>query len=192
MIKIFQAIRESDASIEKVYERLVDDAGQPLADVKAGEKVHVLRAIFAVLCLTSATLKPIMNDELDSTTCDAAIPGVIQNSASLTAENSFRKYSSKDLRRPVSKFFYSFRNHDLEEPEHGNSSGAQSSSDVLYESKLNYFSLFTIGQVKLKWVDTLSGHLAFDTATRTLSIFCFPSFCVANILRQHDVKVLKK
>jgi hypothetical protein len=63
---------------------------------------------------------------------------------------------------------------------------------VLYESGLNYFSLFTIGRVMLKWVDTLTGHLAFDRSTQTLSVFGYSSFCADSLLTAHEVKVISK
>lgn len=104
--------------------------------------------------------------------------------------------ASCNLRRPIGNMFYSFRGHaqDTETSEHHPaSSGTQiSSGHVLYESSLNYFSLYTIGRVRLQWVDTLTAHLAFDRSTRTLYVFRFPSFCVANILCKHDIQVLKK
>jgi hypothetical protein len=199
VIKTFQALKDDDPSIEKAYQRLIENANQSLHDIKAHEKLQVLRAMFAVICWTSATLKPLLDDEATAATTDAANPGVVQTSSSLAAENSSQKYSSRDLRRPISKMFYSFRNHaeDVEESErHPASGGTQrsgsSSNDVLHESSLNYSSLFRIGRVRLKWVDTLTAHLAFDRSTRTLSVFRFPSYCVTNVLRKHDVKVLKK
>lgn len=198
MIESFQALHD-DASIEKAYQRLIENAEKSLHEIKAHEKIQVLRAMFAVLCWTSATLKPLLGDEATAATTDATNPEVVQNS-SLGAENSSEIHSSKDLRRPISKMFYSFRNHveDVEESEHQSacggtkSSGSSNNDDVLYESSLNFFSLFTIGRVRLKWVNTLTAHLAFDRSTRTLSVFRFPSLCVTNVLRKHDVKVLKK
>ena len=158
--------------------------------------MQVLRAIFAVLCWTSATLKPLLDDQATAVTTYAANPVDVQKF--LWAENSSQKYSSKDLRRPIGKMFCSFRNYTEggEESNYSVSSGIQSSGsssdDILYESSLNYFSLYTIGRVKLKWVDTLTSHLAFDHSTRTLSVFRFPSFCMTNVLRKHEVKVIEK
>jgi hypothetical protein len=154
------------------------------------EKLQVLRAIFAVLCWTSATLKPLIGtpETVDLDT----------QAHFLEAENSSQKYSTKDLRRPISKMFYSFQNRAeyVEEfenhPRNEFQGGEHSNSDMLYESSLNYFSLYTIGRVKLKWVDTLTAHLAFDRPTRTLSVFRFPSFCATNTLRTNGIKVLKE
>ena len=41
-------------------------------------------------------------------------------------------------------------------------------------------TLSTILRVRIHWVDTLSLHLDYNQATRNLSFFCFPSFCVIN------------
>jgi hypothetical protein len=198
VINTFQALPD-DTSIEKAYQRLIETATTPLHDIQAHEKTQVLRAIFAVLCWTSATLTPLLDEEATTAKSGPADPAVVPNS-SLVAENSSERYSSKDFRRPISKMFYSFRNQaeHPEGPEHHPTSGGTkmsvgSSDDVLYESSLSYASLFTMGRVRLEWVDRLTGHLAFDRSTRTLSVFRFPSFCVtqraAQTRRQGTSKV---
>lgn len=74
-----------------------------------------------------------------------------------------------------------------------NSVGAGAGNeDVLYVSSLEYSALFTIGRVRLNWVDTLSSHLVFGRSKHTLSVFRYPSFCVANIIRKKDVNVIKE
>lgn len=55
-------------------------------------------------------------------------------------------------------------------------------SQQIYTSTLNYYSLRTIGNINIKWVDTLSAHLEFHTFSRTLMLFRFPSFCALNCL----------
>lgn len=199
VIETFQALQDDDPSIEKAYQRLLENAKSP-HETKADQKIQVLRAMFAVLCWTSATLKPLLEDEGTAATAGGTNAGVVENSL-LMAENSSQKHSSKDFRRPISKLFYSFRNHvgGAEESEHHPASceiqGIEiesSGNDVLYQSSLNNSSLFTIGRVRLKWVDILTAHLIFDRSTRTLSVFRFPSFCAANILGTHNIKVLNK
>lgn len=188
VIETFQGLEDDDPSIEKAYRRLLENASKSPNEIEIHDKLRVLQAIFAVLCWTSATLKPLMETPTPS---DREIQAFF-----LEAENSSQKYSTKDLRRPISKMFYSFRNHtdyvDGLEPLSRNdvqrSEGI--SNEMLYESSLNYFSLFTIGRIRLKWVDTLTAHLDFDRQTRILSVFRFPSFCVANALRTKDLKIL--
>ncbi|KAL8926614.1 MAG: hypothetical protein Q9172_001713 [Xanthocarpia lactea] len=61
--------------------------------------------------------------------------------------------------------------------------GWSDKSVTLYLSTVNYRSLQTIGKIRIRWVDDLSSHLDFDSATRGLSVFRFPTFCALNTLR---------
>lgn len=198
VIKAFQDLEYEDPSMEKAYRRILENSKNLGLEVESNDKLQIMQAIFAVLCWTSATLKPILHSERPSTTSSADNSSLKQDS-SLVAENSSQKYSYNDLRRPISKMFYHFRPHnwDVEEPEESlanrrNQSDGGISNDVLYQSSLNYFSLSIIGHVKVIWVDTLTSHLAFDRSTRTLSIFRFPSFCATHVLSKSNVEVLQK
>lgn len=46
---------------------------------------------------------------------------------------------------------------------------------------LNASLLTCLGQVNLKWTDSLACHLELDTASNTLYLFRYPTFCVANL-----------
>lgn len=48
-------------------------------------------------------------------------------------------------------------------------------------AEVNAHILSTILRVRIHWVDILALHLDYDQATRTLSFFRFPSFCVATL-----------
>lgn len=143
----------------------------------------MLRAIFAVLCWTSATLKPIFDDE----TIAAAIMNRDGRSAGRRRSVAAKNYSeiefSIQLGRPLHIIFKDLRGRTAK----ADYSESTRSDDVLYQSSLDYFSLLTIGRVKLKWVDTLTSHLAFNRSKRTLYIFRFPSYCAINVL--HDGKI---
>jgi hypothetical protein len=121
--------------------------------------------MFAVLCWVTAFLEPVLEESAPDATLH------------LTALNSARRYTARDTRQPLSKMFYSFRESALPtmDPQGGQVNPGPTSrdpspypsppargfdNDVLYESSLNYFTLRTIGRVKLKWVDTLMAHLA--------------------------------
>ena len=65
-------------------------------------------------------------------------------------------------------------------PEYPPSSG---NGSTLYSSRLNYFSLHRLSNVQVKWVDVLSAHLEFDSTTKQLALFRFPSFCLLNSRR---------
>lgn len=51
----------------------------------------------------------------------------------------------------------------------------------IFPVDINAHILSTIMRVRIYWVDILSLHLDYDQATRTLSLFRFPSFCVATL-----------
>ncbi|CAK7200405.1 hypothetical protein SEUCBS139899_003100 [Sporothrix eucalyptigena] len=60
-------------------------------------------------------------------------------------------------------------------------SKAAASWAALYPDQLNAYLLSTLMRVKFRWVDTLALHLDYDKSTRTLSLFSFPSICVAHL-----------
>ncbi|KAI9853127.1 MAG: hypothetical protein M1824_001540 [Vezdaea acicularis] len=43
----------------------------------------------------------------------------------------------------------------------------------------NAYLLHSILRVEIRWVDTLAAHLDYDKSSRTLSLFRYPSFCIA-------------
>ena len=55
---------------------------------------------------------------------------------------------------------------------------------LLYTSNLNLFYLKTVGKVNIRWTYSLDSHLEFEQNSRTLSLFCFPTFCALNILAE--------
>lgn len=183
--------------MEDAYDILLENSKISI-DEKSNDKQQVLRAMFAVLCWTSATLKPVFDDEAITAAIKTAKGGMVEQ-PSVAADNSSKIYFSTALQRPLSSIFHRFQS-PLEELDDsrshltniGTQSNTGSSNGVLYQSSLNYYSLFTIGRVRLDWVDTLAAHLAFDPSTSTLSVFRFPSFCAINVLRNSDIEVLKR
>lgn len=197
VLEAFQSLNADDDSIAEACSKLIAKARNNHHDISDEEELCMQRAVFAVLCWTSATLRPLTSHE------SPTLPHSVEGSAHrplLRAENTSRVYTIYDpneVQRTLSYFFSSFqyRDENIEgatECQRGSIIHSVNfrSDDRLYESALNYSSLFTIGGVKIKWVDTLTAHLAFNRRTRTLSIFRFPSFCVANVLRHTDVKPL--
>ncbi|KAH8703632.1 hypothetical protein BGW36DRAFT_443975 [Talaromyces proteolyticus] len=177
VIRAFQALSDEESCMDKAYKRLLENSKISENEIESYDKLQVLRAMFAVLCWTSAIIKPILDVEAVTSTLETA---------------------NSNLRRPIAKVFFYFQSNttDVQKPgdylaNGGNQSSGGSSDDVLYESSLNYSSLSTIGRVKLKWVDTLTAHLAFDRSTRVLSVYRFPSFCATKVLCNGDVQVLK-
>ncbi|KAB5571986.1 hypothetical protein GE09DRAFT_1268365 [Coniochaeta sp. 2T2.1] len=174
------------------------------------DKMHTLQAVFAVLCWLTSTLKPVIGE--NGTRHFLSMPSrdgsdeegeTVRESVVLFAENCSHTYASTDLRRPTSEMFYSFQprpegtdggdlqSMPLASPAALAQAPGYNSEDVLHESSLNYGSLSEVGRVRIRWVDTLTAHLAFDRATRELSVYRYPSYCVAKILSQHKVEVLE-
>ncbi|KAH0544773.1 hypothetical protein FGG08_001140 [Glutinoglossum americanum] len=58
---------------------------------------------------------------------------------------------------------------------------------IIDPGEFNGYLLESIAKIRIKWVDVLAPHLEFDTATNTLFLFRYPSFCVANIPSYGDI-----
>lgn len=58
-------------------------------------------------------------------------------------------------------------------------------------AEVNAHILTIILRVRIHWVDMLSLHLDYDQATRTLSFFRFPSFCVATAIARGVILIRK-
>ncbi|KAI9759079.1 MAG: hypothetical protein M4579_002595 [Chaenotheca gracillima] len=56
---------------------------------------------------------------------------------------------------------------------------ATSTSTPINPSEMNAHFLDVVLQIKIRWVDTLATHLDFHRSSRTLSLFRYPSLCVA-------------
>jgi hypothetical protein len=54
---------------------------------------------------------------------------------------------------------------------------SQLGDSALLVSSLNAITLLKVGNIKIKWIFSLSAHLDFDEKERELSMFCLPSFC---------------
>lgn len=93
-------------------------------------------------------------------------------------------------KRPITKLFGILRGLIKDSGSTG-ALNAATNTDTIHESSVNFFSLHTIGRVRIKWVEDLTSHLDFNRQSRTLSIFCLPTFCVSSILRTQEVKILE-
>jgi hypothetical protein len=125
-----------------------------------------LIAVFAVLCWGSMILQPKL------TWSDAAAAPCLAIHQ-LPIDHQGLKMDF--IHRPIPAIFRNFRRALARRQLTG--APVTGESTVLFVSTINYHSLRTMGNVSLKWVDSLSCHLNFDSRTRTLSVFRFPSFC---------------
>lgn len=190
VLRAFQTLQVNESvSMENVYQHLIEGRS---AEFSSSEKDCTLLAIFAVLCWTSMTLDPDL--ELDQT----------NKSVGNNRHLSFRAKGigktdepgqiplSQTAKRPITKVFRGSRG-TFGESGQGGGAARPTDTDTLYESSVNFFSLYTIGRVRqVKWVEELTSHLAFDRQSRTLSVFCLPTFCVSCILRSQEIKVLQQ
>lgn len=191
VLEIFQSLGDDEATLERVYKRLIENYKKTPREILPVDKQTVLQAIFAVLCCTSMALEPVVKNP-DPTSQEATI--------SVHARNISKIYSSNSLRVPIHKVFRSFRatlgTRNLEAisvSPNGNIEAGLRSGEMLYAATLNFASLSTIGRVRVAWVNDLSSHLIFDRPTRTLYVFRFPTYCVLNVLdKNRRVRVLQR
>lgn len=52
---------------------------------------------------------------------------------------------------------------------------------IVRPGEFNVASLSSLAGIKVQWVDVIAPHLELDSATNTLFLYRYPSFCVANI-----------
>lgn len=176
---------DESVSMENVYQHLIKGRS---AEFSAFEKEYTLLAIFAVLCWTSMTLDPdLALDQTEESTRNSRRLSFRAKGINKTDESQVPL--SQTARRPIIKVFRGLRV-TCENSEHVGT--AATDRDTIYESNVNFFSLYTIGRVRLRWVEDLTSHLAFDRQSRTLSVFCLPTFCVSSILRTQEIKVLQQ
>lgn len=184
--------RDVDASLENVHSTLLRKSQLSAHALDDNAKEEALRAIFASLCWMSMALKPVLNRKPLSSSSPASIL------AGTWAEDSDHIVSRHALRRPVVKTFRAFRQSvDQSQADTSPSSfhtalPTLEPSEILYESSLNYFSLHNTGRVRLEWVDLLTSHLRFNRQKRTLSLFRFPSMCIAAIVGKGGNRVVKQ
>lgn len=183
----FQALQSNESvSMENVYKHLVDGRS---ARLTAQEKDCTLLAIFAVLCWTSMTLVPAMEPE--HTMITETNPCLSFRAKGLKVVEWSQSSLDTTARRPITKLFGILRSL-IRDPEGVGAGSGVTDTDTIHESSINFFSLRTVGRVRIKWVVDLTSHLAFDRQSRTLSVFCLPTFCVSSILRTQEAKILQQ
>jgi len=155
---VWKSVKPSlDADAEADAE---DEGSTMLADARDDK---CLIAVFAVLCWGSMILQPKLTWR-----GEAAAPCLAIHQ--LPADHQGLKMDF--VHRPIPAVFRNFQKALARRRK-----PVTDDSTALFVSTINYYSLRTIGKVSLKWVDNLSCHLSFDSRTRTLSVFRFPSFC---------------
>ncbi|KAL3437121.1 hypothetical protein BDV09DRAFT_163825 [Aspergillus tetrazonus] len=192
-LKVLHALQtlqaNANVSMEDVYRELVKGKSIRLS---ASEKDFALFAIFSVICWSSMTLAPDLQLDQPGGTTATAGQLFFRAKGAKSAEETSQLAVGHAARRPITKVFRGLRGITLEDVEHVVTAAEVAGTDTIYESSVNIFSLHKIGRVRVKWVENMTSHLAFDRQSRTLSIFCLPTFCVSNILQTQEIKILQQ
>ncbi|KAJ9490273.1 hypothetical protein VN97_g2978 [Penicillium thymicola] len=175
---------DESVSMEEIYHHLIKGNS---AGFSGFEKDCALLAIFAVLCWASMTIDPDLEFGQTTETTGNDRQLLLRAKCGSGSGESHQVSLRQSARRPIKKVFRAIRG-TLEDA--GDDRATE--TDIIYESSVNCYSLFTIGRVRVKWVEDLTSHLAFDRQSRTLSVFCLPTFCVSSILQTQQLKVLSQ
>ncbi|KAJ6161735.1 hypothetical protein N7485_009965 [Penicillium canescens] len=197
IVKVFKELQSNerhiqDGSVGNVFDRLLQDRKLSASALGAKETEDTYRAIFSSICWMSMTLKPVPVAESQT----LSSPAVKVSRA--WVEGSSEALSSHALRRPMTKMFRMFRQGVDEtqlntSPRLDNATFSNTDrSEILYQSSLDFVSLHNIGHVRLEWVDTITGHLQFNHQMRSVSLFRFPTMCIANIVGRNGPLVIKQ
>ena len=172
----FNAVNNTIRSMEErnTITDVLDEMKRSLVNTQLNSTISIdtntcLIATFAVLCWSSMTLQPMLSVP------DSGTPALWARRLSPLQQMSLKLDTA---RRPIVAAFRNFQRNQGDgrwrQPICDNTVGQ---SSVLHVSTLTFHSLQTIGKIRLNWVDELSSHLDFESRTRTLSVFRFPSFC---------------
>ncbi|KAG8163197.1 hypothetical protein KVR01_006494 [Diaporthe batatas] len=181
VINALEDFEEDKVSIGDVLDKVSSVIYARSVEISPEEFDQVHRAIFAVLCLTSMSLKPVATPDTLPTSSSIPSPWV---------EGSRQTLSKHALKRPIIKIFKTFKPNTEIVQQNTAVTSPPNPSDVIHESIVNCYSLQRIGRVRLEWVDVITNHLKFDPHTRTLSLFRFPTFCLASVISRKDPAVI--
>ncbi len=68
------------------------------------------------------------------------------------------------------------------------SAAAEAAWKPIYPSELNVHVLQTLLRVRIRWVDAMGQHLDYDSTTRTLSLFRWPSLCMHHLHEHYRLR----
>ena len=181
-------LQQDDHSIQDVWNKVKasQDADRSLEpDHDDSSKI----AVFATLCWATMALQPIL------------LWKEFRGKPSLAVKYHGKNCSGLKLsfvERPIPAAFREFQHtlpgarwHQPIGSSSRSSSNNNENSVALYVSTLNYATLKRISKIRLEWVSDLSSHLDFDSTSRVLYIFRFPSFCALNTLRTNNIPILE-
>ncbi|KAL4900843.1 hypothetical protein BDW74DRAFT_91076 [Aspergillus multicolor] len=140
------------------------------------QKASIMQAFVNTFCLVSASLAPSIPVAPPEPALTRSEPQVFTLKAKYAGRYCSAVRSDSEHMQQLFSHFGKSRSVPQD------NSGVNNRSEFLSIAKVNFACLSTIGRVRLEWVDTMSAHLLFDHRTRTLSVYSYPSVCVACIL----------
>ena len=153
-----------DELADRVSKRLGGNGLQPIPSATAV-------VIFCMVCWSSMVHQPALSWQNTMPASCLAITQSMAESRSLRLELAAR---------PLSVVFRNF--HKLLPRRRASGKSSKGAGATVFVSAINYHSLRIIGRVRIQWVNDMSAHLVFDSRTRTLSLFRFPSFCACAVI----------
>ena len=163
-------------TIDDVAETLYTKRHVASAEIRSATQHEVRQAIFAIIGLLTMLYSP--------------SPAITAGSFTLLIPdgmNSIRRQEPcNKSQNTLSGFLRGFgKLIPLSTIELSGESMAHRDKEELIVSKLSYFSLRHISDMRISWTNDLSSHLFFNEKTHVLELFRLPSFCYVHI-QNHD------
>jgi len=183
--KIFLAINQitrsqDNLSIDEILEKLIEEDALTSDSGSSNVSVAQRRLVFAMLGWQSMLFLPAIDARWSTNLNIYRAPG--QPNSGLVFDDWSVSIDLTD--RPLAILLKAFGNLLPARSRSSDNVASELAKQAfswisLSPSDTNAYLLHTLLRVNIRWVDTLSLHLDYDKATRSLSIFRHPSFCVA-------------
>jgi hypothetical protein len=175
-LAVLKALQHKTSSLENTYRLILEQSSISSNEIDALGKTRALQAIFAVICWMSLTLEPnLLGDTPSATPHLDLLSTSTWRGKGYTQSVSLKQFST----RPINKLFRGFDKSPADTGEERTSDTP--STGTIYESSINFDSLYTIGRLRVKWSNTIAAHLSWNREDHTVSIFRFPTFSAATI-----------
>ena len=158
-----QLRRREDISIKRIISVLAGNS--VLRESPSGK--DQIRCIFASVGWLTMLYKPNTSEVCEPLTI---APGRASFFLSSTLDTSFAQRSLTEMLRNYGDILPMGRTMDANGP-------AEADTQALQVASLNVATLKRVANVKIEWVDEISGHLDFQPSIPSLKILRFPSFC---------------
>lgn len=175
-LAVLRALKHKTSSLEKTYQPILEQSSISSNEIDARGKTRALQAIFAVIRWMSLTVGPkLLGDTPSATPHLDLLSTSTWRGKGYSQSVSLEKFST----RPFTRLFESFDKSPAYTGEERTSDTP--STGTIYESSVNFDSLYMIGRLRVKWSNTIAAHLSWNQEDHTVSIFRFPTFSAATI-----------